>query len=142
MRYVCGAQYNNCIANQNYFFFYSRVRGGITAVETSDETWTPQQSQYAPIMPIPEAQPLANTKQCFAIFLKECAEEQGREQPEDRHIDDVWNRIVEAPKDSPPNFWEYVYKPPGRARFLPSYPWMTMDSTVDVSCAGFVHFAS
>ena len=116
-----------------FLSFYSRVRDGITAVETSDETSTP---------PIPEALPLANTKQCFAIFLEERAEAEGRAYPTDKEIDDVWNRVVQAPKDSPRNFWEYVYKPPGHARFLPSYQWMTFDSTVNVSCAGFVHFAS
>ena len=125
-----------------FLSFYSRVRGGITAVETSDETSTPQQSQYTPILPIPEAQPLENTKRCFAIFLTERAEAEGRDNPTDEEIDDVWDRVVRAPKDSPRNFWEYVYKPPGHARFVPSYQWMTFDSTVHVSCAGFVHFAS
>ena len=66
-----------------FLSFYSRVRDGITAVETSDETSTP---------PIPEALPLANTKRCFAIFLTERAEAEGRDNPTDEEIDDVWDR--------------------------------------------------
>ena len=124
-----------------FLYFYSRVLGDITAVETPNESSAPRHSQYSPITPVPTPKTLANVKQCFSIFVTERAEEEGLEEPPDKEINEVWGRIESAQKDCPAYFWNQVYKPPGHARFVAAYQWLTFESTVEVSCAGFVHFA-
>ena len=127
---------------RKFLYFDSVVLGDITAMETPNESSAPRERQYAPIdTPVPTAQPLAIVKQSFFEAVRNSAEKEGREEPPENQINEIWKRIEDAPKDSPTKFYDYVYRPPGHARFVAAYQWLTCESTLVVSCAGFVHFA-
>ena len=118
-----------------------RANISTSVAQNTATTSSPWQRQYAPVTDIPTPEPLDNVKASLIILVNERAKETGRDLPEEKQIVEIWERCIDAPKDCPQHFWEYVLKRPGDARYMGAYQWLTFERTIWVSCAGLVHFA-